>query len=130
MNPNHIDIAETDANLLNELLANPAYQDTYISNIETWMGESGGAYNSGQNGTTNRFISGFWSLNEMSLLARKNFFGYCRQTLIGGNYGLIDKDTLQPNNDFFNYYLWKNLMGKFNNEKEITCICSLYKISR
>jgi len=48
----------------------------------------------------------------MSLLAREGFSGYCRQTFIGGNYGLIDKDTLEPNNDFFSYYLWKNLMGR------------------
>jgi len=30
---------------------------------------------------------------------------------LGGNYGLIDKDTLQPNPDFYNYHLFNSLMG-------------------
>jgi heparanase len=79
--------------------------------LQMWMGEDGGAYNSGQNGTTNRYIAGFWSLNELGLFARAGFSGYCRQTLLGGNYGLLDKDTLLPNPDFFNYMLFKRLMG-------------------
>lgn len=78
---------------------------------QLWMGEDGGAYNSGRNGTTNRFTAGFWSLNELGIFARAGFSVYCRQTLLGGNYGLLDKDTLQPNPDFFNYLLFKRLMG-------------------
>lgn len=78
---------------------------------EMWMGEDGGAYNSGQNGTTNRFISAFWSLTELGTFARAGFSVYCRQTLLGGNYGLIDKDTLKPNPDFFAFLLFKRLMG-------------------
>lgn len=78
---------------------------------ELWMGEDGGAYNSGQNGTTNRFTAGFWSLNELGIFAKNGFSTYCRQTLLGGNYGLLDKDTLTPNPDFFNYLLFKKLMG-------------------
>ena len=78
---------------------------------QLWMGEDGGAYNSGQNGTTNRFTAGFWSLNELGTFAKNGFSVYCRQTLLGGNYGLLDKDSLQPNPDFFNYLLFKRLMG-------------------
>lgn len=78
---------------------------------QLWMGEDGGAYNSGQNGTSNRFTAGFWSLNELGLFARAGFSVYCRQTLLGGNYGLLDHTTLKPNPDFFNYLLFKRLMG-------------------
>lgn len=78
---------------------------------QLWMGEDGGAYNSGQNGTSNRYMAGFWSLNELGLFARAGFGVYCRQTLLGGNYGLLDHVSLKPNPDFFNYLLFKRLMG-------------------
>ena len=51
------------------------------------MGETGGAYNSGRNTVTNRFMSAFWYLDWMGILAERGHKGFCRQTLIGGNYG-------------------------------------------
>ena len=32
--------------------------------MEVWMGETGGAYNSGRNTVTNRFMSAFWYLGK------------------------------------------------------------------
>ncbi len=107
MNPAHMETAVKTATDLAQL----AKELREGGPTQLWMGEDGGAYNSGQNGTTNRFTAGFWSLNELGTFARAGFSVYCRQTLLGGNYGLLDKDTLQPNPDFFNYLLFKRLMG-------------------
>ncbi|XP_020594994.1 heparanase-like protein 1 [Phalaenopsis equestris] len=37
---------------------------------------------------------------------------YCRQSLIGGNYGLLDTETYIPNPDYYSALLWHRLMGK------------------
>ncbi|KAK8950475.1 Heparanase-like protein 3 [Platanthera guangdongensis] len=36
---------------------------------------------------------------------------YCRQSLIGGNYGLLNRDTFTPNPDYYSALLWHRLMG-------------------
>lgn len=77
-----------------------------------WMGETGGAYNSGHPGVTDAFMSGYWYLDNMATLARYGHQAFCRQTLIGGNYGLLNTTTLEPNPDFYTALLWSRLMGE------------------
>lgn len=36
---------------------------------------------------------------------------FCRQTLMGGNYELVDKESFLPNPDYWTALLWKRLMG-------------------
>ena len=37
---------------------------------------------------------------------------YCRQTLLGGNYGLLDSQRdFEPNPDYYALMLWRQLMG-------------------
>lgn len=77
-----------------------------------WVGESGGAYNSGGRHVSDAFINSFWYLDQLGMSATYNTKVYCRQTLIGGNYGLLDKDTFVPNPDFYSALLWDKLMGR------------------
>lgn len=114
INPSHTAKATRTAEDLTQLMQGLVAKNVggVVKMPQLWMGEDGGAYNSGQNGTTNRFTAGFWSLNELGIFAKNGFTVYCRQTLLGGNYGLLDKDTLLPNPDFFNYLLFKRLMGR------------------
>ena len=79
---------------------------------EVWVGEAGGAYNSGAPGVTDRFHGSFWYLDSLGQLARAGHHTFCRQTLVGGNYGLLDTTTLLPNPDFFALLLWLTLMGR------------------
>ncbi|WOG87664.1 hypothetical protein DCAR_0206895 [Daucus carota subsp. sativus] len=62
-----------------------------------WVGESGGAYHSG--GT---------NLGMASTFDHKV---YCRQVLIGGNYGLLNTTTFAHNPDYYGALLWHRLMG-------------------
>ena len=78
---------------------------------EFWVGEGGGCYNSGYPGLTNTFLSGFWWLDQLGIMAEAGYQGYCRQTLIGGNYGLLNTTTYHPNPDFYTTLLWHRLMG-------------------
>lgn len=77
-----------------------------------WVGEAGGAYNSGGRYVSNTFLNSFWYLDQLGIASTYNTKVYCRQTLIGGNYGLLNTSTLTPNPDYYSALLWHRLMGK------------------
>ncbi|KAJ9457614.1 Heparanase-like protein 1 [Diplonema papillatum] len=79
--------------------------------VKMWMGESGGAYNSGHNGTSNRFEYAFWYIDSMAAFAAAGQDAFCRQAFLGGNYELLDHRTNLPNPDFFGAVLFKKLLG-------------------
>ncbi|PON89862.1 Glycoside hydrolase [Trema orientale] len=76
-----------------------------------WVGEAGGAYNSGRNLVTNAFVFSFWYLDQLGMAASYDTKTYCRQTLVGGNYGLLNTNTFVPNPDYYSALLWHRLMG-------------------
>ncbi|KAL1822723.1 hypothetical protein DCAR_0310560 [Daucus carota subsp. sativus] len=77
-----------------------------------WVGEAGGAYNSGHNLVSNSFVYSFWYLDQLGMSATYDTKTYCRQTLIGGNYGLLNTTTFVPNPDYYSALLWHRLMGR------------------
>ncbi|XP_021691291.2 heparanase-like protein 3 isoform X1 [Hevea brasiliensis] len=77
-----------------------------------WVGEAGGAYNSGHNLVTNAFVFSFWYLDQLGMASSYDTKTYCRQTLIGGNYGLLNTTTFVPNPDYYSALLWHRLMGR------------------
>ncbi|KAM7490064.1 hypothetical protein LguiA_032985 [Lonicera macranthoides] len=77
-----------------------------------WVGEAGGAYNSGHNLVTNSFVFSFWYLDQLGMTSTYDTKTYCRQTLVGGNYGLLDTLTFLPNPDYYSALLWHRLMGR------------------
>ncbi|KAE8698448.1 Heparanase-like protein 3 [Hibiscus syriacus] len=113
-----------DNQLMNKIL-DPSYQDgggqpfrdlqAILKNSSTsavaWVGEAGGAYNSGQNRVSNSFVNSFWYLDQLGMAASYDTKTYCRQTLIGGNYGLLDTATFVPHPDYYSALLWHRLMG-------------------
>ncbi|XP_071716421.1 heparanase-like protein 1 isoform X2 [Rutidosis leptorrhynchoides] len=77
----------------------------------SWIGESGGAYNSGGLHVSDTFVNSFWYLDQLAMAAKYHTEVYCRQTLIGGNYGLLNKTTFLPNPDYYSALLWHRLIG-------------------
>ncbi|KAL7619224.1 hypothetical protein Lser_V15G00543 [Lactuca serriola] len=77
----------------------------------SWIGESGGAYNSGGLHVSDTFVNSFWYLDQLAMAAKFHTQVYCRQSLIGGNYGLLSKTTFAPNPDYYSALLWNRLMG-------------------
>ncbi|KAL8501764.1 hypothetical protein ACS0TY_021039 [Phlomoides rotata] len=77
-----------------------------------WVGEAGGAYNSGRNLVSNAFVYSFWYLDQMGMSSSYDTKTYCRQSLIGGNYGLLNTTTFIPNPDYYSALLWHRLMGR------------------
>ncbi|KAE8781343.1 heparanase [Hordeum vulgare] len=76
-----------------------------------WVGEAGGAYNSGHHLVTDAFVFSFWYLDQLGMSAKYGTKTYCRQSFIGGNYGLLNTTTFQPNPDYYSALLWHRLMG-------------------
>ncbi|KAF9623519.1 hypothetical protein IFM89_003309 [Coptis chinensis] len=114
-----------DSHLVEKIL-NPSYLDGEMNTFSdlknildrsatsatAWVGEAGGAYNSGHNHVTNAFVFSFWYLDQLGMASKYGTKTYCRQTLIGGNYGLLDTTTFVPNPDYYSALLWNQLMGR------------------
>ncbi|XP_050205810.1 heparanase-like protein 3 [Mercurialis annua] len=105
LDPSYLDNAIDSFSKLESTLKSSATSAT------AWVGESGGAYNSGRNGVSNAFVYSFWYLDQLGMSAVYDTKTYCRQTLIGGNYGLLDTTTFVPNPDYYSALLWHKLMG-------------------
>lgn len=88
------------------------WRDQYFPRAEMWTGETGSAQCGGQPRLSDRFVSCFWwadQLGQGALMGQKVMI---RQSLIGGDYGLINRVTLKPRPDYWLSWLWKLLMGE------------------
>lgn len=89
-----------------------AWRDQYYPQAQLWTGETGSAQCGGQPKLSDRFISCFWWADQLGQGALKGQKVMIRQSLIGGDYGLIDRLTLKPRPDYWLSWLWKQLMGE------------------
>lgn len=130
LDPSYLDGMADTFYKLHEILRNSP------TSAKAWVGEAGGAYNSGHNLVTNAFVFSFWYLDQLGMSAAFDTKTYCRQTLIGGNYGLLNTTTFEPNPDYYSALLWHRLMGRnvlstsFNGTKKIRAYAHCSKQSR
>ncbi|TYI63212.1 hypothetical protein E1A91_D09G004000v1 [Gossypium mustelinum] len=76
-----------------------------------WVSKSGGALQGGAKDVSPTFADGFWYFDQLGMASTYNHKVFCRQTLIGGNYALLDTTTFIPNPDYYGALLWHRLMG-------------------
>ncbi|XP_023537510.1 heparanase-like protein 3 isoform X2 [Cucurbita pepo subsp. pepo] len=130
LDPSYLDGMADTFYKLHEILRNSP------TSAKAWVGEAGGAYNSGHNLVTNAFVFSFWYLDQLGMSAAFDTKTYCRQTLIGGNYGLLNTTTFEPNPDYYSALLWHRLMGRnvlstsFNGTKKIRAYAHCSKQSK
>ncbi|KAJ7531569.1 hypothetical protein O6H91_14G049200 [Diphasiastrum complanatum] len=84
----------------------------YGSSIQPWIGEDGGVINGGSPNISGTFVDSFWYLDHLGSAAAFGTHGFCRQTLVGNSYGLLNKTNYEPNPDFYGALIWKKLMGE------------------
>lgn len=87
------------------------WRDAYQPGADLWTGETGSAQCGGQPKLSDRWASCFWWADQLgrgALLGQKVMI---RQSLIGGDYGLIDRLTLKPRPDYWISWMWMKLMG-------------------
>lgn len=82
---------------------------------EVWIGEGAMASHSGRPNVTDTFMSTLWFTNALGSMSKAQplpITTMCRQTLVGGFYGLLNQYTYDPNPDFYMMRLWKHLVGQ------------------
>jgi heparanase 1 len=81
-----------------------------------WVSEAGGVSNSGRANATDVLLSSFWYADALGLAARRGVRTFCRQTLVGGHYGLLRPGAggriVLTNPDFWVAWFWRRLMGR------------------
>lgn len=82
-----------------------------VPNAEIWLTEAGHALYGGQPGVSDTWLSTPWWLDQLGLLAVSGASGVFRQSLVGGDYGLLDPADFSPRPDYFASLLWKTRMG-------------------
>ncbi|XP_051160094.1 heparanase-like [Leptopilina boulardi] len=78
--------------------------------IPMWLSETSTAFDRGAPGISDRFIAGFLWLDKLGYSAKAGIKVIIRQTLIGGNYGMISSD-LTPNPDWWISVIYKNFVS-------------------
>lgn len=78
---------------------------------ELWTGETGSAQCGGQPELSDRWVSSFWWADQLGMGAKLGQKVMVRQSLIGGDYGMIVRLTLKPRPDYWVSWLWSNMMG-------------------
>ncbi|WP_017444020.1 hypothetical protein [Gayadomonas joobiniege] len=84
----------------------------YQPKAEFWTGETGSAQCGGEPDLSDRFVSCFWWAEQLGNGALQRQKVMIRQSLIGGDYGMINRLTLKPRPDFWVSWLWRRLMGQ------------------
>lgn len=88
-----------------------ALRDRFQPQAQVWTGETGSAQCGGQPELSDRWVSSFWWADQLGMGARLGQRVMVRQSLIGGDYGMIVRLTLKPRPDFWVSWLWGQLMG-------------------
>lgn len=87
-------------------------RDKYQPSAVLWTGETGSAQCGGQAKVSDRFASSFWWADQLGRGAQCGQSVMIRQSLVGGEYGMIDRLTLKPRSDYWVSWLWGQLMGE------------------
>lgn len=87
-------------------------RDRYQPGAQLWTGETGSAQCGGQPELSDRWVSSFWWADQLGMGARQGQTVMVRQSLIGGDYGMISRLTLKPRPDYWVSWLWGQLMGQ------------------
>ena len=85
-------------------------KERYAPQAKMWLGETGHAQCGGEPGLSSSFISTLWWVDLMGLMSRAEVEVVIRQTLAGGDYGLMDEE-FNPRPDYWASVLWKKIIG-------------------
>lgn len=76
-----------------------------------WVGETGSSSGGGADGLSNTYVAGFMWLDKLGVCASRGIELVFRQTLLGGNYAMID-NNFNPDPDYWLTLLYKILVGQ------------------
>jgi heparanase 1 len=79
--------------------------------VAAWHGEGANCYEGGLRGVTDTFTDVFYYAYALSAMARRGVGAFVRQTLVGGDYGLLQVGSLQSSPSYWLAVLWSRLVG-------------------
>jgi len=79
--------------------------------VPTWAGETAEHGGGGVPGLTDSFTSSLYYAWQLGTLPLHGVELSARQALVGGDYELLSRSTLEPNPDFFVLWMFKTLVG-------------------
>jgi len=91
-------------------LINPV-RAKYAPNAELWHGEGAEHSGGGIENVTDTFISSIYYADCLGLLGTLNVSVMLRQTLAGGDYGLLATQGFSPQPDYWIAWIWNKIVG-------------------
>ena len=79
--------------------------------VRVWNGEGALHAYSGEAGLTDTATSTLYYLHALGSYASGGFGLFSRQTLVGGDYELVNRTTFLPTPDYFGLLLWRQVVG-------------------
>ncbi len=75
--------------------------------LPVWNGESASSQCGGQLGVSDTMLDALWLADWIGIMAEEGSTTLVRQTLLGGDYGMIDPDTLDPRPSLLAYVMYR-----------------------
>lgn len=97
-------------NLLNVQIFSMKNNTAKYNHIPMWLSETSSSYGGGAPGLSNSYAGTPLWVDKLGLAAKNNITTVIRQSLLGGNYSLIDED-LNPLPDWWVSVLYKKVVG-------------------
>jgi hypothetical protein len=95
-------------------------QQTDAHSGALWLGATGHARCGGEPGLSDRFVASLWWVDLLGRAPKLGHQVIVRDSLVGGDDGLLDQQTLEPNPDYWAAALFK----KLNNGKVVDAVSS------
>jgi heparanase 1 len=80
--------------------------------VELWCGEGAFHASSGVRGLTDVFRGSLWFAHKLGSYFSSGVTLFARQTLLGGDYELVNRTTAAPAPDYYVLLLWRRLIGE------------------
>lgn len=79
--------------------------------LEAWVGESANLWEGGRPNVTDSFCDLFYFAYNLQAMALRGVTTVLRQTLVGGDYELVDRNTMMPNPSYWLAVAWRQLVA-------------------
>ncbi|MGH7105314.1 MAG: hypothetical protein ACREFT_02265, partial [Acetobacteraceae bacterium] len=86
-------------------------RDRFAPGAPIWVTETGDAA-CGGNPWADTFLDSFRYLNQLALLSQDGADAVFHNTLVGSDYGLLDRKTFEPRPNYWAALIWRRLMGR------------------
>jgi hypothetical protein len=84
--------------------------------LPVWNGESASCQCGGQPGISDTLLDALWLADWIGVMAEEGSTTLVRQTIVGGDYGLIDPDTLDPRPSLLAYVMYRRTVEGYRLE--------------